>query len=196
MSAKERKKMEEDIQEPQNDDERASSDAPRRGRPPNERVTYLKEHPRYKTHHRIVRSMGHNTLPSIVGPFFPRRDDPDIRAYYCASMVALLKPWRHLCTLKGAKDTWEDAFGSLLKQASRRDLDVLSGIQHYYDSRSAAERECVKDPKMDLDIHDGDSHLGQTILASQIADTEVSSAETEEVILRIYHNKDILKTIS
>ncbi|KAG2743252.1 hypothetical protein P692DRAFT_20821637 [Suillus brevipes Sb2] len=57
-----------------------------RGRPRNDRSHYKECH----THRRVIRSKGHSTLPNIVGPFFPRPNDPTCRTLYCASMLALL----------------------------------------------------------------------------------------------------------
>jgi hypothetical protein len=47
------------------------------GQPANKRARYSSAHPKEQTHLRIVRTRGHNTLPNIIGPFFPRRDDED-----------------------------------------------------------------------------------------------------------------------
>ncbi|TFK80707.1 hypothetical protein K466DRAFT_503419, partial [Polyporus arcularius HHB13444] len=85
--------------------------ARRPGRRPNERVRYGETHPKYGTKQRIVRTKGHNTLPNFIGRYFPRRDDPDIHSFYCASMLALLKPWRDLAAdLKAPSETWSEAF--------------------------------------------------------------------------------------
>ncbi|KAG1722365.1 hypothetical protein EDD22DRAFT_764812, partial [Suillus occidentalis] len=67
------------------------------------------DHPKHLTHRRVIRSKGHHTLPNIVGPFFPR-DDPGHREYYCASILALLSPWRCIKELRTDLETWEEAF--------------------------------------------------------------------------------------
>jgi hypothetical protein len=91
-----------------------------------------------------------------VGPFFPRRDDADNYEYYCASMLALLKPWQSLADLKPQQLSWEAAFDAFFRMTTRRNTDILSGIQYHYDCRSAAERERDKDAEhedMGVDSH-------------------------------------------
>jgi hypothetical protein len=100
-------------------------------------------------------SPNHNTLPSIVGLFFPQRDDPDNHDYYCALILALLRPWQTLADLKPQQLSWEAAFYVFSQMTTRRNSDILLGIQYYYDCRSAAEREREKN----ADVEEGvDSH--------------------------------------
>ena len=81
------------------------------GRPLNERIHYLKSHPKYKSKYHIMWDRKHNTLPNFIGRYFPSRDDDDQRSFYYASMLTLLKPWRDLRTnLKYPSQTWEEAF--------------------------------------------------------------------------------------
>jgi hypothetical protein len=123
------------------DEEHVDLPQTHRGRPANLRSNYLEDHPKHETHCRVVRCKGHNTLPSIVGPFFPRRDNPEQRQYYCASMLALLSPWRQLDELKAEESTWEELFKEFVAGASQETINVLEGIQYHYDCRSASERE-------------------------------------------------------
>ncbi|KAG1758309.1 hypothetical protein EDD22DRAFT_735186, partial [Suillus occidentalis] len=101
---------------------------------------YLSDHPKHSTHWRVTRSAGHNTLPNIVGPWFPRSDDEDIHDYYCASMLSLLKPWRQLAQLKTEQQTWEEAFLAFIATASVWERDIVAGAQYYYECKTAAER--------------------------------------------------------
>ncbi|THH18968.1 hypothetical protein EW146_g2114 [Bondarzewia mesenterica] len=90
------------------------------GRPMNDRVPYATQHPKHKTLHRIIRSIDHNTLPNFVGfHLLPRSDDTETHDYYCACMLALMKPWRDLCRdLKSADESWQAALESFLMDAS------------------------------------------------------------------------------
>jgi hypothetical protein len=104
----------------------------------NDSCRYLSNHPKFGTHIRILRSENHNSLPNVVGSWLPRRDgDDDSKAYYYASMLAFLKPWRDLLFLKNDSESWEDAFNSYMENTTQRDRDVVAGCQYYYDSRSA-----------------------------------------------------------
>ena len=63
---------------------------------------YLFDHPKHTTHFQIAWTKFHNFLPNIIGPWFPCHDGKDVlKAFYYASMLTLLKPWRNLQHLKG-----------------------------------------------------------------------------------------------
>ena len=109
-----------------------------RGRPRNDRSHYKEGHSKNHTHRRVIRSKGHSTLPNIVGPFFPQPNDPTCRSLYCASMLALLFPWRDLQDIKAGFSSFEAAFVSFSEAASQTDRDVLASVQYYYDCKAAA----------------------------------------------------------
>ncbi|KAF8123278.1 hypothetical protein EV363DRAFT_1080996, partial [Boletus edulis] len=110
----------------------------KRGRVPNKRSTYLLDHPKHQTHRRVVRPPGHSTLPNIVGPFFPNAKDESTEELYCASMLALLSPWRSLEGIKRQQDSFRTVYNEYMKSATPADHDVICGIQYYYDCRNAA----------------------------------------------------------
>ncbi|GJF00157.1 ATP-dependent exoDNAse [Phanerochaete sordida] len=78
---------------------------------------------------------------------FPNRNDPASSAFYSASVLTLLKPWRHLETdLKTANETWEQALDRFLttsdnETALRR---IMGGLQYFHDCLTAA-REAGED---------------------------------------------------
>jgi hypothetical protein len=114
---------------------------PQRGRRKNPRVRYLEKHPLFKSKQRVVRSSGHTNLPNFIGPYFPRRDDPEVYQFYCACMLVLLKPWRCLKTdLKKPNQTWEDSFKEFAATAPTTIHRILSGIQYFHECKSAAKR--------------------------------------------------------
>ena len=86
----------------------------------NECILYLPAHPKYPQKLRVKRTCGHNQLPNFIGRFSPRSDDPDIRDFYCASMLPLLKPWREVTDLKLPSQTWSQAFDSFLSTSKER----------------------------------------------------------------------------
>ncbi|THG98262.1 hypothetical protein EW026_g3885 [Hermanssonia centrifuga] len=111
------------------------------GRRSNNRVQYLSSHLAYKQTQRVVQSKGHNTLPNFIGRYFPRRDDPETHALFCASMLILLKPWRHVRTdLKDPGQTWKDAFESFMQSASKWHHNIVSGTQYFHKCALAARR--------------------------------------------------------
>ena len=109
------------------------------GRPRNTRIKYLSLHPKAKTAQRILRSYGHRNLPNFVGRWFPRSDDEETREFYCASMLALLKPWRDLGKdLKHPGQMWKTAFDHFLGETSWKEKRVISGLQYFHECASAA----------------------------------------------------------
>ncbi|TFY67448.1 hypothetical protein EVJ58_g1608 [Rhodofomes roseus] len=115
---------------------------PRRGRPASDRCAYLVNHPRHDNVVRVVRGIGHNTLPNFVGTQFPRNDDVESYNFYCASMLLLFKPWRAICSdLKGADESWSDSFTRFQAEAPKSTLDCLDSIQHYHACKAAAEAD-------------------------------------------------------
>ena len=137
-------------------DEKAMEEEQKDARPKNESRRYLNHHPRSSTHIRVARSEDHNVLPNIVGSWLPRRDGEEgSKSFYCASMLAFLKPWRDLYRLKRDDETWESAFESYMTIASQREKDVVAGCQYYYDTRSVVEDRVVdeeRDMRMDDDV--------------------------------------------
>ena len=109
------------------------------GRPRNTRIKYLPHHPKADTAQRILRSLGHRNLPNFIGRWFPRNDDEETNSFYCASILALLKPWRELGDdLKRPGQTWEKAFNDFLEDASWKEKRVISGLQYFHECASAA----------------------------------------------------------
>jgi hypothetical protein len=140
------------------------------------RSRYIGDHRKKYAKRRAIRAKGHNCLVDIVGPYFPRRDDPDTRDFYCAAMLSLLKPWRDVTQLKDATQTWEDAFASFMTQASAWHHDVVANIQYRYDSRSAATSRNDTEPT-DAEDHYGDDDDNQST-DSNNSETEMVSAVT------------------
>ncbi|KIN94791.1 hypothetical protein M404DRAFT_98806, partial [Pisolithus tinctorius Marx 270] len=91
----------------------------------------------------VSRAKGHNTLPQIVGPWLPRQDDSSTNDFYCACMLALLKPWRSAGDLKSSNEEWCDAFERMEASSEPRVTRVLAGLQYYYDSKTACESSSV-----------------------------------------------------
>lgn len=110
------------------------------GRPRNVRSLYKPEHTHSEKLCRVVRPKDHKNLLSIPGSYLPRDDRPETYPFYCASMLALLKPWRRVSDLKSEFSDWPSAFESFKRTASVEVLRVLSNIQYYHECSDAAAR--------------------------------------------------------
>ncbi|KAF5331245.1 hypothetical protein D9611_013149 [Ephemerocybe angulata] len=93
---------------------------------------------------RVRRSEWHETMPRIVGRWFPRNDDPQTHELYCASMLMLLKPWRTLRDLKSPTGTFKDAFDDMMQSADDWKRTVVRNIQFYYDCADDAQAEATE----------------------------------------------------
>ncbi|KAI6100727.1 hypothetical protein EDD16DRAFT_1496358, partial [Pisolithus croceorrhizus] len=82
-------------------------------------------------------------LPNFIGRYFPSREDPDQYAFYCASMLLLLKPWHDIASdLKTPSQTWESALQMFLTQAPPEVHRIISGVQYFHQcERSAQDRK-------------------------------------------------------
>ena len=135
------------------------------GRPRHDRIPYLCSHPKSKQKQRVKRYRGHRNLPNFIGRYFPRRDDPEVYPFYCASMLILLKPWRDLHRdLKGPDQSWEAAFKQFLSRSNERTKFILSGIQYFHDCESAAKESHFQEdynPSADSRHHTTDYDMGE-----------------------------------
>ena len=109
------------------------------GRPPNQRVLYQ---PGFsKTGQCCVFQIpGHKTLPHFMGGWFPSNNRQGEKELYCASILALLKPWTNLTELKPDIETFEEVFNSFVSTAPRETLDIIEIIQYYYECYDRAKR--------------------------------------------------------
>lgn len=114
-----------------------------RGRPRNEVFRYLDAHAKYEGKCRRLRSVGHNTLPTVQGKhFLPKSAE---NALYCASMLMLLKPWRKPNDLKTRDSSWKDTYELFISNAGKRVVDIVQNIDYYYETSDAATREREKE---------------------------------------------------
>ncbi|KAJ3897532.1 hypothetical protein F5879DRAFT_995896 [Lentinula edodes] len=57
-------------------------------------------------------------------------------------MLLLLKPWQNIVNdLKRPTETWEEVFKEFVETCPKRNIDIMSGIQYYYECESAALKE-------------------------------------------------------
>ena len=91
------------------------------GQPHNPHVQYLPTHPKFKTVHQVICSLGHHNLPNFLSKWFPQNDDKAIYNFYCACMLTLLKLWQKLKEdLKSPTESWVAAFGAFSASATPR----------------------------------------------------------------------------
>jgi hypothetical protein len=109
------------------------------GRWPNRRVQYRQGFNR-TGRCRVFRTEGHETLPHFVGHWFPRNDRPNCTELYCASVLALLKPWTDLSDLKREGESFERSFNTFIGQATKKTRDIIENIQYYYECYDGAKK--------------------------------------------------------
>ncbi|KAF8224010.1 hypothetical protein L208DRAFT_1313874, partial [Tricholoma matsutake] len=71
-------------------------------------------------------------LPNFISRWFPRNDQEEEHELYAACMLVLLKPWTALIELKGAMETFGQAFACFYSTASVETVFRIDNIQYYY----------------------------------------------------------------
>jgi hypothetical protein len=93
-----------------------------------------------KRNHQVVWTPGHNTLPNVIGRWFVRHDDAEVRPVYCAFMLMLFKPWHDIkVDQKTFGQSWEDAFQLLLNAANPSQIGAMSGIQYFHECKLSTD---------------------------------------------------------
>ncbi|KIO04732.1 hypothetical protein M404DRAFT_25843 [Pisolithus tinctorius Marx 270] len=149
--------------------------SPTKGQPAHKRSPYHDDHPKAQSHCRVCRAKGHNTLPQIVGPWLPHHDDSSTYDFYCACMLALLKPWRIGAGLKSSDEGWSEAFERLEASNTPWETRVLASLQYYYDSKTASKTASI--PGETQQHH---SPVGDHQLADIVNDSFEDRSETED----------------
>ncbi|SRR6266404_6349745 len=154
-----------------NEDKEAKLKGKCRGRPRNTHSSYLMPHPKSESHCRVTRTTGHNTLLDICGPFFPNAKG-DKEEFYSASMLALFLPWCSLKSIKHAGESFVLVFAVFQATAPQYVLDVISGIQYYYDCKNTASEGTRKEEGIDVTNNN----------ESRTMDTMPQTTDTEDVV--------------
>ncbi|KAJ6501537.1 hypothetical protein C8R47DRAFT_1067864 [Mycena vitilis] len=107
---------------------------PTMGRPPSERVEYLKASKRKGC--RVIRNANLETLPQFIGTWFPR---PDNDEYYCANILTLLKPWHDLGDLQAPDGTFRTTFDEFMLTAGVRERRIIQNINYFHECTDSAK---------------------------------------------------------
>jgi hypothetical protein len=115
-----------------------------RGRPPQERYSFMTEHPQASSHGIIKRPKP--IIPVLLGPQIPRKDREEMQERYSRAIAALFIPWRSVRDICDVSQNWCEALSSRQGSISRDSQQIIDNIQLLH--------ECKKDR---------DAHLQQVI---------------------------------
>ncbi|KAI0054516.1 hypothetical protein BV25DRAFT_1768404, partial [Artomyces pyxidatus] len=95
------------------------------------------EHPSYETH--LSRLRQSSFVPVVLGPTLPR-SDRSVEEYdkFCRAMLIIFKPWRTLVDLKGAGETWSEAYGRHSFPAAS--MKIINNINVEHQCKDARDR--------------------------------------------------------
>ena len=82
---------------------------------------YMPSHPLYATHATKFNPDNLKTVPNLIGPPFPQRDQGD-REYYCSTMLTFFKPWHTGNDLNALNTTWDEEFNKYKFTAQQNQL--------------------------------------------------------------------------
>ena len=112
-------------------------------------------------------------LPNFIGKYFPHNNDPDIYHFYCACMLVLLWPWCNISTnLKEPNESWSDVFVAFKSSASKKILDILSGIQYFH--------QCESEATQDKDGNDSQVEMDQAATGTQVDNDAVLPEDCQQ----------------
>jgi hypothetical protein len=121
------------------------------GRPPQERHTFMTEHPQASSHGIIKRLKP--VIPVLIGPQIPRKDREETQDRYSRAIATLFIPWRSIRDLCHVSQSWSEALSSRQGSISTESQQIIRNIQLLH--------ECKKDR---------DAHLQQVIASVQTND--------------------------
>ncbi len=90
---------------------------------------------------RVIRHSGHETIVQFIRVWFPRRDRSDQYEYYCASMLALLQPWRSMKDLKSETEHFSDVWLWFSASLTQRQINIVDNIQYYHEASDQAHKK-------------------------------------------------------
>ncbi|KAF8804167.1 hypothetical protein BYT27DRAFT_7214241 [Phlegmacium glaucopus] len=169
----------------------ATTDTPQRprGRPPNRRVPYQQGFNK-SGRCRIFRTEGHETLPQFAGSWMPRSDRPQDREIYCASILALLKPWKDLSDLKADTESFESSFIFFSENIDKRKRDIIENIQYYYDCYDGAKRH---QQEMSMNGAERTIDYEEDAMPEDFMNESIASEPTEEDIAQAYESRGTMR---
>jgi hypothetical protein len=113
-----------------------------KGRPPNKRYPFQKEHPQATTHVMMAHSQPH--VPVLYGPQIPRRDRDDTRERYSRAILTLFVPWRTVLDLCDTNQTWQDAFGWQQGLIPTHSRNIIENIQLLHECKKDRDEHALK----------------------------------------------------
>lgn len=96
-------------------------------------------------HVRVIRTEGHETMPHFPGNWFPPASDEEHHEFHCASMLALLKPWRDITDIKKPSDLFSSTFENFVSHAPEIVTRIITNIQYFHDCADKAKSERERD---------------------------------------------------
>ena len=109
--------------------------------PGSSKRSYYKDDTEASSICRVIRRKGHETKVEFVGAPIPRADDKNKRSLYCATILALLVPWRNISSIQGDSISLEDEFQRFISVASEKDKSTIENMQYYYEASDGARRK-------------------------------------------------------
>jgi hypothetical protein len=89
---------------------------------------------------RVVRKAGHETMVDFVGPWLPRNERGDNYPMFCATMLALLIPWRNIGAIHQNSLSLEAEFEKFLAVARPDQMLFMQNGQYYHESSEGVRR--------------------------------------------------------
>jgi hypothetical protein len=105
----------------------------KKGNLPSDRSTFLNDSDQL-SRCRVIRKAGHETIVDFVGPWLPPSESEDEYPMFCATMLALLVPWRNIGAIHQKSISLEAEFENFLAVARPDEKLFMKNAQYYHKS--------------------------------------------------------------
>ncbi|CAF1490850.1 unnamed protein product, partial [Rotaria sordida] len=167
-------------------------EANRKGRPPNERYPFQKQHSQVATDLMMRYSEPH--VPVLYGPQIPRRDRDDTRERYCRAFLTLFVPLRTVSAICDVNQTWKGAFKSRQHRISTYLWKIIENIQLLHECKKDRNEhllQIISEAQTENDTIDP-----VLLLANQDVNDEFDDMDNNEDLLELLaHREPILNEV-
>ena len=139
---------------------------------------FLDNHPQRESHYVTSNTKHLIKVPNFLGGSLPRCDRGD-REYYCATMLAMFKPWRKKEDLKEDDYSWDETFTNHKFTAEQQQLMKYFNIR--YECNDARD-----DYSAQLRQKNSSSHMSASWLTSDLVDNDQDIDLTDDDVDQAY----------
>jgi hypothetical protein len=112
----------------------------------NKMLRFGHHHKEYHMHSIKMWAYDNLSIPVLIGPSIPHRDNPDVLERYCHLMLIFFKPWRHPAKLLQSAPSWQVGYTLMLAsdQFLYHHLQTINNMQLLHECKDSRDRDYKK----------------------------------------------------